>query len=340
MLPLALSLSAILVLEHLLSFVFRILIGLLATISPLAAPFAGSVAGADSDPSQEHSHAPMIVRSRPVIERLPLKVIQPIDLTATETGHLFVADRSGSIVFRIDPEHRADAVARQIADLSRVTAHRLGIYCLTSNGRSGSVIQLTETGHQSQPVYLNFAPAGLAVNEVGDLYIGNSDRAEIIRLRRSGDLWERQHVQVATAVRDVRAEKTGRVVALLENGSVVSLSDADNVRHEGWVPASTTRLAIHPQDGILAVGLEDTLQPCLYRLTQNRQQSVRYASLPEGTVAVAFDRLGNLASANPDLRAVTRVTSRFEVPCPHCGQRVPMILSPHAPVAPARRRSF
>jgi len=320
-----------------LSLAFRILIGCAATLLPAS---ISSPAVADGDPAEKHSHAPLMVRSRPVIERLPLKVIDPVDVVATETDHLFVADRGGSIVFRIDREHRVDAVAKKITDLSRVAVHRSGIYCLTSNGRSGSVVQLTETGYRSEPIYLNFAPAGLAVNDIGDLYVGNSQRAEILRLRFREEQWERQAVQVSTAVRDVRAEPSGRIVALLEGGKVVSLSNADQVRDEGWVPKSSSRLAIHPEDGILAVGLEDILRPFLYRLTANPRQSVRYAALPEGTVAVSFDRLGNLASANPDLRAITKVTSRFEVMCPHCGQPTLMILSPNAPVAPSKRRSF
>jgi hypothetical protein len=54
------------------------------------------------------------------------------------------------------------------------------------------------------------------------------------------------------------------------------------------------------------------------------------AFVPEGTRAAGFDSLGNLLLANPDLRAITRVTSRFQVPCPHCRQPTLMIFDAEA----------
>lgn len=286
----------------------------------------------------DHVHQPIVVHSRPVIERLPLKVIHPIDVTISETGDLFVADLTG-LVFRIDDQRHADVMAKGLDRVSRVAAHRLGIFCLTAAGRAGSVVQLTENGFQSQPVSLNFAPAGLAVGDTGDLYIGNARRAEIVRLSRLGERWQRTTIPLADAVRDVDADAQGQIVVLLRDGRVLSLSAANRPQHLGYLPDSTSRLSMHPTDGVLGVGVDDSLRDAMFRMTDKPDQQERFASLPEGTCAVTFDALGNLTSANPDLRAITRVTSRFEVPCPHCGKPVPMILSPHAVPSP-KRRSF
>jgi hypothetical protein len=62
------------------------------------------------------------------------------------------------------------------------------------------------------------------------------------------------------------------------------------------------------------------------------------ALVPEGTEAAGMDRLGNFCLANPDLRAVTKVTSRFMIPCPHCGQQTLMIFDPAAAAEDAGSR--
>ncbi len=64
-----------------------------------------------------------------------------------------------------------------------------------------------------------------------------------------------------------------------------------------------------------------------------------YSTVPAGTQAVAFDDLGNMSLVNPELRAVTRVTTTLMIPCPHCGRPTRLILSPNGPAAP-RGRSF
>ncbi|MCR9197195.1 MAG: hypothetical protein NXI04_00990 [Planctomycetaceae bacterium] len=286
----------------------------------------------------DHVHKPIVVHSRPVIERLPLKVIHPIDVTVADTGDLFVADLTG-VIFRIDDQRHADVMAKGLSRVSRVAAHRLGIFCLTSAGRAGSVIQFTENGFQSQPVSLNFAPAGLAVGDTGDLYVGNARRAEIVRLARIDERWQRTTISLPDAVRDVNSDAQGQIFVLLRDGRVMSLSAANRPQHLGYLPESSSRLSLHPTEGVLGVGVDDSLRDSLFRMTEEADRQERFASLPEGTCAVTFDELGNLTSANPDLRAITRVTSRFEVPCPHCGKPVPMILSPHAPPS-TKRRSF
>ena len=43
-----------------------------------------------------HRHDPIVVRSKPVIERLPVKVIQPVDLKVSADGRILVADAQAS----------------------------------------------------------------------------------------------------------------------------------------------------------------------------------------------------------------------------------------------------
>ena len=48
--------------------------------------------GGDLNELAVHPHAPLVVRSRPVIERLPVQVIEPVDLQVGHSGHIYVAD--------------------------------------------------------------------------------------------------------------------------------------------------------------------------------------------------------------------------------------------------------
>lgn len=286
-----------------------------------------------------HQHAPIIVRSRPVIERIPLKVIEPVDIITTRYEETLVADVVGQVIFRIDSTGNSSVLANQLDNLSRVAAHRTGIFALQATRGSGQIVQLTESGLQSEPVMLKFSPVGLVLDDEGTLWTGIRNKREIFRLF-SDNVQSRQ--RISEPVKDLVLNSKNTPVALLQSGKVVELHPfGDSVREIkiGYVPTSSKRLCFHPEDGVLALGSVEAFKTAVFRLSATPDSVRRFGSVPEGTSAITFDRLGNLTSANPDLRALTKVTSHFEIPCPHCDQKVRMTLSPNVPEQP-KRRSF
>lgn len=296
-----------------------------------------------ADDNVPHQHKPMVVRSRPVIERLALKVISPVDVVSTDVA-TFVADSAGKVIFRIDSEDQTSIVGQDLDGLSRLAAHRLGNFALLAKKTSGQIVQFTESGFLGEePISLNFAPAGLAFDDRGNLWTGNAQQGEVLRFTKEDNGWARKSITVSEPVVDLVIDQQGNVIILLRSGKLLSIRPSEEIQvaMAGYAPESASRLSLHPEEGVVALAKEANFKSALFRPTSHRNETDRYAKVPEATSAVAFDSLGNLTCANSEWRALTRVTSRFEVPCPHCGVPVQMIFSPDAPAAnEARRRSF
>lgn len=296
-----------------------------------------------ADDGTAHQHSPIFVRSRPVIERIPLDVISPVDVVSTDVA-TFVADSVGNVIFRIDSEGKTSLVGQNLVNLNRLAAHRLGNFALTATANSGQIVQFTESGFISDdPISLNFAPAGLAFDDESGLWTGNAKRGEVIRFTKTGPGWNRKTKRVSEPVVDLVLDERGNAVVLLKSGKLLTIQPTEGMAAAvlGYVPPSATRLAFHPEQGVLALAKESSFKSALFKPSIRSDDTDRFAKVPEATSAFTFDALGNLTCANSQWRALTRVTSRFEVPCPHCGVPVQMIFSPDAsPIVPAKRRSF
>ena len=292
------------------------------------------------DEGTNHVHEPMTVRSRPVIERVPLKVIDPVDVVITESGSTLVADRVGKVVFLVDSLQEASVLSRNLNGLSRLSDSRMmGIHILLVENGAGRVIRITETGFQSEFIELPFTPAGLAVDEVGNLWTSHATAGKVVQFDSSGE--RKFDLSLSEPVKDLALGLNGSAVVLLNSGKLVTVFPNETSQPSGFVPATAQRLCFHPDGFAVALTNDSRGNTSLVKATETRREADRFAGIIAGTSAFAFDRLGNLTLANPDLRAITRVTSHFEVPCPHCGTMVPMTLSPDAPAAEnATRRSF
>jgi sugar lactone lactonase YvrE len=51
-----------------------------------------------------------------------------------------------------------------------------------------------------------------------------------------------------------------------------------------------------------------------------------FAGVPQGTISVSFDRDGNFFLVGWDDRSLMKVTTNFSIPCPHCSRRIPVRL--------------
>lgn len=316
-------------------------------LAVLLACFASSTSAVAQDQADhsephvqpDHQHAPIVVRSRPVIERLPVRVVRPIDVSLSEFGDTFVADATANILFRISSAGDTAILVRDLPGLSRaVDSPSLGIRLLTVAGFSGRVIAVTDAGHQSTLVELPFTPVGLGTDSAGRLWTANAANGDVVLCESDGSF--RTVVRLPERGRDVTSDDLGAVV-LLTSGKLVSVTAGGSTKPIGFVPASATRIKSQKDGSLVALASDDSGRSLLIRPGADSDSWTILASAPTGTSAFAFDRLGNLTLANPELRAITRVTSHFEVACPHCGQPVPMIFSMDA-AAPQQqtRRSF
>ncbi len=296
-------------------------------------------ASAFADDFADHSHSPIIVRSRAVIERLPVKVIDPIDVVVNSYRDTLIADRVGKIVFRVDAEQETSVVAKDLAGLERVTdSGGSGIHVLIRATKAGKIVRLLENGFQETVCELAFAPTGLATDSIGNLWTTDSETNKVLRYGADGRL--KQTTQVTGITADIAADDFGATV-LLNSGKIVAVGADGSKKTIGYVTPSATRIRLTSDGEAIVLAKDSNGKTMLLRPTTKPGTVDRFADTPDGTSAFAFDKLGNLTLANPTFRAVTQVTSHFMVPCPHCGQPVPMLLSPTAPPHEKQtRRSF
>jgi hypothetical protein len=317
------------------------------TVSLLAACLVhGATATATADePVAGHSHPPLIVRSRPVIERLPVQVIQPIDLQVSRSGNIFVADSGANCIFRLDQFSAVSLHAQNLPGIRRICLDaNESLYVLTSGTGESAILQITPEGRlislHTLPVPAHsFARVGTSewlATDGRHLWQINADSERTLLFKSP------------TAVLDLCTDPGGGNSALLSDGRVLQIGLDGDSRIAGFAPPDSQRL-ICQTDGRLMV-LAEASAPArpgssqlpigIYPLVTNNADSpaAAIAHLPDGTLAAGFDALGNLCLANPQLRAVTKVTSRFRIPCPHCQESVLMIFD--ASVVPQNVGSF
>jgi hypothetical protein len=264
-------------------------------------------------------------------------------VTLTNFGDTLVADRVGRVLFRIDAAGTASLIGRDLEGLSRVVdSPQMGAHALLVSRGSGRIVRMTETGVQHEVAQLPFLPAGLGASPYdGSLFTSNSQTGDVVKVEADGSV--STIVRVSEATKDLTVNALGTTVSvLLNSGKVVSVGVDGSRETIGYVPATATRLTFHPDKFLVALCEDATGETVLLKPAASRaQQPPTFAGTPRGTKAVAFDTLGNLTLANPELRAITRVTSRFQQRCDDCGKMMMIKLSTETP-APQKstRRSF
>ena len=271
------------------------------------------------------------LREQPHISRVPLKVVDPVDVTIAKGGDTYVADRVGEVIFRVDAWGDVSLIGEDLAGLSRVSRSAFGTFALLASRGSGEIVQLSNNGFRSG-THLPFRPAGLAIDGGGVAYVTKAASGELYRLDPDGGL--KQVTSVSEPTLDLAINSLGTVYMLLRSGKVVTVfPDGQSKEVKGYLPEATTRIAIEPNSGdIVGLAKDVDEKSALYRATKTHDEVVRFASVVRGTSAFAFDKLGNLTLASPDLRAITQVKTHFRVPSPETGEPFLLILSPNAPV--------
>lgn len=296
----------------------------------------------------ECQHQPIVVRSRPVIERLPLKVIDPIDVVITEFGATVVAERQAGIVFLLSEDGETSILLQDQVGLCRVANSSVtGLHSLCSRKSSSTIHRITDSGFASEFAELPFKAVGLAAGEAGGIWTTNSETAGIIFINPAG---QRKTIKrLNERIIDITADDQGAYV-LTNSGEIISVGLDGSSLRIGYVSPSDlpsskgshadSRIQLRPDHQVVILTKAANGTAALQEPQAKEGEGRPAGKVPTGTQAFAFDVLGNLTLGNPDLRALTRVTSHFMVPCPHCGKPVPMTLSPDAPVPAAKRRNF
>ena len=114
-----------------------------------------------------------------MIERLPVKVIEPVDVKLSNNGLIFVADRSAACVFRLDEHGSASVVIDQLPNIQRIHVDAdNSVYVLTSSGGESSLHQITVTGQHVVLETFSFPATAFVRDPVGQFTLAakNSGR--------------------------------------------------------------------------------------------------------------------------------------------------------------------
>ena len=317
----------------------RIVRAVVAMLLFTATGFAQDAPDSSLGALESHPHDPIVVRSRPVIERLPVSVVEPTDIQTTPGGDLLIADRKAQTVIRLSETGESSIVSRDHAGVHRLHTDRDdNVFVLSVSGNSSQIEQITPEGKHVPLCSLPFAAVAFTRDSVGEMIVARSN----------GDLWRvtsenavSRFARLRTGVIDMALSSTEQLELLTAGGRVLLVTADGQVNAEKYAPTNATRLFALPEGNLATLCPSAGTRPLIARVSLEPVTSPAvFAYVPVGTVSVAFDTLGNLSLANPDLRAVTQVTSRFRVPCPHCSREVDMIFSTDAPAATGRTRSF
>lgn len=289
-----------------------------------------------------HRHDPVIVRSKPVIERLPVKVIQPVDLQVTTAGRIFVADVQARCVFRLDSDGQVSLAVRDLDHIRRIQVDRDGsLYVLTSTGGESRLYQTTPDGQTVHLHTLHFPATCFTRNSVGEFIAGH--QRQLWRIGTDGQ--QTLVARLSSPLVDLCLSAAEAPVALLQDGQVSQVNADFGLKEIGRAQRGSVRLlsgaggrfvtlASSVSGDVSQSGSGRGLYHVMDLAADGRAEAVDgsrlFAVVPEGTEAAGLDPLGNLCLVNPDLRAVTKATSRFKIACPHCGQQTLMIFDPAA----------
>jgi hypothetical protein len=310
----------------------------MSTLPAVIAALVLSLAAAPASHAEEipplgaiakHDHKPVRVHSRPVIERLPLKVIEPVDLRISSDGCVFVADKKAECVFRLDQHGSASVMIERLPGIVRIQLDEDdSVYILTSTSGESVLHQVTPNGQHIILHTFSFPASSFVRDDVGRFVVSVKQSGRLVALSEEGEVSDM--ALLMQPVTDLVLNAGGQLEALVPSGHIIRIAEDGKAAVSGYAEIGSRRLASLADGSLLALtgSLEGRSQVVFVSRDEERPEQLEVAAtVPNGTMAVGFDSLGNLCLANPDLRAVTKVTSNFKIACPHCGKSTRMIFS-------------
>ena len=282
-----------------------------------------------------HSHARVDVPSAPIVSRYRIPLNRPRRIAVAADGTLFVADQGAGTIVRVDPEGQPELLADGLAEPAGLVLDPTGsLYVVTHAGgmtRQGQLLRIEADGGQTVVASGLTGATDVAQDGNGDLYVAAFDENRVLRVTADGAV--STLIDEAPAPTAVAIDPGGSLfVACSGNGTILRLGPGEAV------PVIHTRGLVVPSD--LVFDSRGHLIVTSYGETgllwiDARGTATPFATVPKGTIGIAFDPEGNLLFVNWDEHYLTRVVTHLTVPCPHCNQPIPLRLIPRRRPVPA-----
>ena len=294
---------------------------------------AGAVYAADELRADDpHEHQPVEIDSRPMVTRLDVPLLRPRRLLVESDGRIVVADWAAGTVIEVDPEGRHSLLATGLYEPAGLARDPFGVVYVSTHagGMTGAGgIHRLMPGDEPQPIVDGLTgPTDLAFGPDGYLYVASFHEDAILRVGPDGGM--AMIVATVPAPAALAFDPAGVLhVASSTDGAlfrISSMGEVTIVARDLHVPSDLA----FDREGHLIVANYGTKE-LTYVEPFGRLQ--KFAIVPEGTIAIDFDADGNLLFVNWDGQYLMKVTTKLTVPCPHCGQPIPVRLREVQPPA-------
>ncbi len=290
------------------------------------------------DDGSSHRHRPVRLNARPIVSRFDVALSKPRRVLIDPDGSMLVADWGADVVMKITPTGEASVFVSNLhepAGLARDSAGNLYVANHASGiAGQGTVVKVSPGG---MPILFAdglTGPTGLAFDPQGTLYVADFQGDRIVRITPDGD--------AQTFVDEL---PTPAAIAFDQNGYLYTISSTEGTVYrfdpmgnrfivfQGLsVPSDLT---FDPQGHLIVTNYGGTELTYVDTMGSGRI----FATVPKGTISLSFDTDGNLVFVNWDFQSLMKITMNLRIPCPHCGQTIPLRLRPTPKKSPQPKPS-
>ena len=301
-------------------------------LSPLILIVA-SIASPGYGGEPQHQHPEQVINSRPVISLLPVELDQPRRVLVRHDGAIVISDwGAGKVVSW--KSGQTSALAEDLNQPAGLAEDADGnIYVsLYADGEpdKGGVLQLSRLPGKKNWRRQTMAstltgPTDIAVEASGQITVAEYTANRISQIRPDGSL-ELGIAKLSTPS-SVVIDREGRLFATSSKaGTVVSIpSSGEPIVLCNGLDAPSD-LALDDEDSLVAVSYKSN---SIVRINSDKKTFKRIATVPDGTIGIAYQKDGNFVVVNWEMQTATRVTNRLLMDCPHCDGKIPVRLKPN-----------
>lgn len=285
-----------------------------------------------ADAGDAHEHREVVVNSKPVISQLPIRLQQPRRVMLRKNGSVVIADWGAGKVVQINGR-KTIVLADKLNQPAGLTEDADGNILVANyaGGKpdEGNIIRLTPGG-KSKPWKKELVidgltgPTDLVTDKLGEITIAEYTADRLSRISADGNFQPAFSKLVRPS--SLVIDRDGRIFATSsKQGTLVSVpSSGDPIVICGGLE-SPSDLALDEKNNLIAVSY---LANSIVRIIPEKESFKRIASVPEGTIGIAYQKDGNFVVVNWETQSATRITSRLFIDCPHCTGRIPVRLVP------------
>ncbi|WP_166819918.1 NHL repeat-containing protein [Thalassoroseus pseudoceratinae] len=282
------------------------------------------------DNGETHHHHPVRLNARPIVSRFDVALSKPRRVLISPDGSMLVADWGADVVLKITTTsevtvfasnlHEPAGLARDAAGNLYVANHASGI------AGEGTVVKISPGG---MPIVFAdglCGPTGLAFDPQGTLFVADFQGDRIVRITPDGD--SQTFVDELPTPAALAFDQHGYLYTASSTEGTVYRIDAMGNRFivcQGLTVPSD--LAFDSQGHLIVTNYGGTELTYVDPMGTGRI----FATVPKGTIGLDFDADGNLVFVNWDFQTLMKITMNLQIPCPHCGQTIPLQLRPRQP---------